>query len=665
MRRKGYLGCFVLVTAAVLLAGCKGGDRGGLASGGQEAEDGGLTKGQWIRLLGDKFGYNRFEGSEDYFSDVGPEMDCYSAVQSCREWGVLAEENEFFPEELADWEYAIETSVRAIGIDKLNRAEPGSQVTEENLVEFFTTQIASVEEEALDSGVSREDGEEILGYAYDFGTNLVLPEMCQVVYMEGVREAKGQTIVPDEDGFHAYVADGTAYEEGDIIYMAPTADAPATALKVSSAEGSTITYEQAVMEEVIEELQVSGTFEAETIIVEAAEGVAVSLEDSGRARAVYAGYGEMPAGREEGGPVPLGLKVKGDTVTFDKTFDNGASITVKLSGIKATADIDYHVFKGLKKADATLTFKDSITASYKKEEHSSHQYNLGKIKVPLGGTPVTAEFSLIVNLGFNGEMTLTYTSDIVAKANYQKGCGFAGSIENQNAACDLHAQATITVEPAVKAELCCLSRGIVNAKVTSGVVAVGTADVDFLGDEPACLDLLMWVPLRWAINEDGCVLTDFIKDAKISKVVWDSESSKIKKHFHFEDLVLVDACTRGTGKKVETVVVEDKHTPYEYKVFEFEELVFGFIHVSTQAVHLAGGDSKAIQIISLPGGYSAADLNYKAEDPSVCSVSGGTIRANGPGSTRVVISTGDGKFNTYVSVFVEQEYHDMSGFEPL
>ena len=49
----------------------------------------------------------------------------------------------------------------------------------------------------------------------------------------------------------------------------------------------------------------------------------------------------------------------------------------------------------------------------------------------------------------------------------------------------------------------------------------------------------------------------------------------------------------------------------------------------------------------------------------MCSVSGGTIRANGPGSTRVVISTGDGKFNTYVSVFVEQEYHDMSGFEPL
>ena len=238
-------------------------------------------------------------------------------------------------------------------------------------------------------------------------------------------------------------------------------------------------------------------------------------------------------------------------------------------------------------------------------------------------------------------------------------------MENQNAACDLYAKATITVEPAIKAEVCCLSRGIVNAKITSGVVAVGTLDVDFLGDEPACLDLLMWVPLRWALNEDGCILTDFIKNAKVSKVVWDSKSSKIKQHFHYEDMVLVDACTRGTEKKVETVVEEEERKPYEYTVFDFQELVFGFIRVSAQAVHLAGGESKEISVISLPSGYDAGNLRYSAEDPSVCTVSGGTIRAKGPGSTRVVISTSDGKFNAYVSVFVEQEYHDTSGFEPL
>ena len=106
MRRKGYLGCFVLVTAAVLLAGCKGGDRGGLAFGGQEAEDGGLTNGQWIQLLGDKFGYNRFEGSEDYFSDVGPEEWYTQAVVWAETRGLVRgfEDNTFRPGAGVTWE---------------------------------------------------------------------------------------------------------------------------------------------------------------------------------------------------------------------------------------------------------------------------------------------------------------------------------------------------------------------------------------------------------------------------------------------------------------------------------------------------------------------------------------------------------------------------------
>ena len=68
--------------------------------------------------------------------------------------------------------------------------------------------------------------------------------------MEGVKKAEAGTIRPDEDSFQAVVADGSSYKEGDIIYIAPSTDAPAAALKVSSVEGDTIFYEQAAMEEV-------------------------------------------------------------------------------------------------------------------------------------------------------------------------------------------------------------------------------------------------------------------------------------------------------------------------------------------------------------------------------------------------------------------------------
>ena len=58
----------------------------------------------------------------------------------------------------------------------------------------------------------------------------------------------------------------------------------------------------------------------------------------------------------------MGAKVSNGSVTFDKTFKNGASISVKISDIKVTADIDYGFFKGLKKADATLSFQDQVKA---------------------------------------------------------------------------------------------------------------------------------------------------------------------------------------------------------------------------------------------------------------------------------------------------------------
>ncbi len=674
MKRLFYQTLLILAILTIMLTGCRSKEGSSPNQAGGGGEEGQLTKGQWVELLGNKFGYEAYEGTESYFSDVSPEAGCYSAVQACKEWGILTEENNFFPEDKVTWQYAIETSVRAIGIDKLNQSDINMEITEGNLAEFFTTRIAAVEDSVMEAGLTETDAELILTYAYNYGTGLVLPERFEYVYKEEVKEAEAGSIIANEDGFSAIIHDGSVYEKGDIIYISPSSDSPASALKVSSVDGDKITYEQAVMEEVFEELQVRGTFEAETIIVEAADGITVGLEDGGRqGNIAYASYLEtedrnIETMERKGAScpmVPLGANIKGDTVTFTLPSASGASLTIALSGIKVTADIDYGVFKGLKKADATLSFTDQVTANYEKKDHSSQQYSLGKIKVPLGTTPVTAEFSLIVNMGFDGEVTLTYTSNLVAKANYREGCGFSGSVENQDADCQLHADATVTVEPTIKAEVCCLSRGIVNAKVTSGVVAAGTMDADLLGNEPACLDLIMWVPLRWAINEDGCILTDFIKKAQISKEVWNSENSKIKKHFHYEDMILVDACTRGKGKEVEMTVEEEGGKPFEYNHFNFEEIVFGLIQVSTQAVSLRTGETTQINVISLPSGYRAEELQYTVDDPSICSISGTSVTAARSGVTQIVISTADGKFHTKVSVFVEQEYHDTSGFEPL
>lgn len=72
--------------------------------------------------------------------------------------------------------------------------------------------------------------------------------------------------------------------------------------------------------------------------MEAEEGVRVNLEDGSRGKMVCASYAGDPEREKAGGVTPVGFKVSGNTVSFDKTFDNGASLNIEISGIKVTTD---------------------------------------------------------------------------------------------------------------------------------------------------------------------------------------------------------------------------------------------------------------------------------------------------------------------------------------
>lgn len=675
MKRKKFFLLSLLLLLGFLITGCGGaGETGDTAVGNTV-----ITKGEWIGLLGDKFGYNAYEATTDFYTDVDPEYEYYDEVQACAEWEILPEETDLNPEEAATWEYAIETSVRAIGLDKLNKSDVGMEVTEDNLVEFFTQNIADINggdagTGSLDMELSETDAQLILSYAYTYACNLTLPQRLEYTYNVGVTEAAAEDITLNEDGSTAVVQSGE-YEPGDIVYIPPTEQSPAYAIQVESVEDGQITYESVGMEEVYEELQVSGTFEATVVNVQAAEGVTISEVTSSGNMFAFASYGSDVGSPEantgvyvpdkESGKAAMMASDGGNDVSFNADLGDGVSLNVALSDIVVTSDVDFGVFAGLRKADVTVSFHDQVEAKYT-ADHYSKTVTLGTVEVLLGATPLTAEFSIIANIGFDGEVTLTYASDIVANVNYTKGNGLAKSVSNNNPECDFHAEATVTAEPTIKAELCCLGRGLVNAKVTSGVVAVATADIDLLGNEPACIDIYLYVPLRWAINEDGCLMTSISSKLQASGVVWDSENSPVNQRFHWEDGVLVAACTRGSGNEVETDTTDEDGEPYdEYKLFDFEEIIFGSIRVSAQMMYLSVGETQSIQILYIPGGYSDSDLIFNVEDTSVCSVSGGAVTAAGSGRTTIHISTPDRLYNAFVSVIVEEEYNDTSGFQPL
>ena len=673
-KRNCYITTVLLILICVL-TGC--GKTGGGGSDTSAAGSEKLSKGEWIGLLGDQFGYTDYETTDDYYSDVTSDYEYYDEIQACAEWEVLTEEKELHPEDTATWQYAIETSVRAIGIDKINKSDAGVEVNEDNLIDFFDEKIANIKagdngDSVLSAQLTTTDASLILKYAYDYANNLTLPQKLEYTYNEAVKEASEQDIQLDSTSNTGTIQAGS-YAEGDVIYVEATENAPASAIRINSIENNEFTYESVGMEDVYEELQVSGTFEGTVIDIEPAEGVTIGMvEEPMKKNFSYASYSRpeqsmiATEGKTESNIAAPVAGSGSNNVKFTATLGSGATFTVQLSDILVTSDVDYGILKGLKKAEANVSFNDKVELKYASSEHYSVTQNLGTVKVQLGTTPLTVNFSLIANVGMDGKITLTYASQVVANVNYVQGRGLAKSVNNNNANCDLHAEVTLTAEPTIKVELACVGKGIANVKVTSGVVAIAQVDIDLLGDEPSCVDLYMYVPLRWAVNEDGCIMTNISPKLKASENVWTSENSPITQRFHWEDDVLVEACTRGSKKAVEAKDVDENGEPYdEYELFEFEEISFETIKVEKQVIKLAAGESATITVVSVPGEYSQSDLTYSSENTSVCTVSGSQVTATGAGSTQIEVSTADGKYKTYVSVTVDEEYNDTSGFVPL
>ena len=71
-----------------------------------------------------------------------------------------------------------------------------------------------------------------------------------------------------------------------------------------------------------------------------------------------------------------------------------------------------------------------------------------------------------------------------------------------------------------------------------------------------------------------------------------------------------------------------------------------------------------IGFVNIPDGYGINDLIYEVEDSSVCSVSGGNVRALASGSTIVKIKTKDGLLSVSFVVNVRYDY-SVPEFESL
>lgn len=719
-RNKRYgklLGLCVLL--GLLVTGCGESDKSAVSEKQPQTTAPAYSRAEWIEDLGDQFGYLSYESETPIFTDVSPEQEYYAQVQACAEWGIITEQGTFVPGEAATWDYALNSAVRAIGTERLRRA--GYEPEENALADFFLEHIASVQIADLGEQITRDEAAQVLSFAADFESGLQYEQVHEFVYQEGVQEVSEKDILLRGDGESAYLVGDKTYAEGSVLLYTNSETQDQIAIKVSSVEENLLWYTEATIDEVYESVVLQGTYEPEILAVSAipqeperltasaASDKAVALaasaasdkpvalaasaasnepvapaasaaSDKAVAPAVSLGtalYDSSAQGRvddllERGLAgayyIDTACKVTRDIGSNKATFSvvgDTWKIEAGITNITAEADIDYSWFK-LKSASVSVNFDSFIHGDMGGSVAST--IPLGTITLSIYGT-VKVEVDLILNLGADGNATLDYTSHMVAGATYEKGKGIRNRIENQNAALNMHADLTLTAEPAVKVTLLLIRQEILNASVTSGVVCIVNQDVDILGDQPACTDLFIYVPLRWAVNEDSCLATFLFGDkVRSSGVVWDATHSAFEWRWHYEDGVKVEACTRGAEEEIKAEPVDENNVPFdEYKVFAFEEIDFATIKLESYNLFLEKDETLKIGFREIPAGQDKDTLLYEVVDTQgVCSPNGdGTVTGIKPGAANIKISTPDGRYNAYITVIVQDDYSLSTEFDPL
>lgn len=636
------------------------------------------SKADWIKNLGVKFGYMTYQSDDAIFSDVQSNDDYYAEVQACSEWGVITETDEFLPKEAVTWEYALDTAVRAIGVDDLSDA--GYEITEEDsLSDFYLGNIAAVDISDLKENITSEEAEQVLAYAYEFENNLEFADITEITYQEGVKTVSEHDILLRGDGESAYLVGEETYDVGQVLLYSNTQDGTQVGLKVSEVNGNLINYTEAELSEIFSEINVRGSFDPENDSINISKAdyqminANIALYDASEQGRITSLIEDSRKGEEKYlSDVAVEVNIGSDSADFtvkgDKWSVSAGVKNVRASGeCKYLGDVSVAGIGIIRKAKASISYDDYVHGEV--AECAGKTFPLGTMSIPLdgGANIVRIQVDLILNIGADGEATIDYVSHVTASAEYAPFKGAKSSLDTTGASLDFHAEITATAEPTIRASLMLFDANVLNIQATTGIVAIAKSDVDFLGNQPACTDIHAYVPLRWAFNDESCAVTFLLGNkARRSEVVWDVNYSAFEWKWHFEDGTEVEACTRGQGEEVKAPVVDENGEPFdEEEKFEFQPIDFATIKLESSMMFLTKDETLKIGFKEVPQGQSTDTFVYEVVDnQGICQPNGnGTITGLTPGAANIKISTADGLYHAYITVVVQDDY--TTEFNPL
>ncbi len=679
---------FVLITVSTLgLSGCS------------KEKLTALTKGEWVQKIASTLQMEDTGESEPVYSDVKSDNTYFSAVQSCAAWDILDKSDKFEPDRAASVDFAIETAVKAIGLDNIANSSYGKTLqTEEDRLEYFRS-ISDVK--YISGGALYEEwADKILSDMNTAMSGLEFKQVQDVEFADGCIEIEPEKVQFKMDGETGILLDDSvSVKEGTILIVNPCTIYPdGKAVKVNSIQsdsqkGKVFTYTSATEEEVLKNVKLSGTYKPELIgVIPASDDVEVSFGESkaepqafhfsdakgrnpSQTMLVPASGGKAGKTEASVGIDDINFKLKGWKVESESGDSKGtASVNVGVKNISVTTDIELSLLK-VKKAYARID--STLFANFKASGSCSPDpVNLATMKFAIWG-PIVLDVKCQLVAGASGEFSIEWSLPTSVGVQYKDGCS-PQFIKNQKGSqLDAEAHGEAYINPGVVGTFECATFAVASAGIYSGL----NVKIDAKGQASKngayyCLNLKGYVPLYGFVGGQDKETLLAKLGAKKDFTIWDEGSSPVKKEWHIENNKLVDKCTHPEDQPEITPMPLEEYEAKEIELPDLSKILKDLAKIGSHYLGVTDGyysmeqgqtDQVHIDEKNLPDGYSRDDIVFSVKDGSIASVNkAGKVTANREGTTTLTVSTKDKKYQEVCVINVLVDYStDFEGVNPV
>ncbi len=239
---------------------------------------GDITRGEWIKMFGEKFNMTNYDETEPYYTDVKSDDETFLYVQTLVENEVMSGEGEAKLNEKITLEEAYIQLAKNYGDNYVKGALGKEKLTDKDWVTFLTEK-AEVSTERMNKGFSKKAAEELLDKVYNHYLNRTFRNIGEVDYAENVIDLSTVINYAYADGKLTVTTDNEISVGSVLVLGATNEYTNGLGVKVTGVSKENGAYVLQVTEPKLEEIVDSFYLETEQVVdfegFEPAEGISV------------------------------------------------------------------------------------------------------------------------------------------------------------------------------------------------------------------------------------------------------------------------------------------------------------------------------------------------------------------------------------------------------